>query len=247
RVIKGLEPNTEYKFTVNGRHKRKNRYPHRVDKIKVTTLATNPGGGNLVVGDGTLWPVDVGSDCITMGWKEPDPKYHRALLCYSRARTPLTFWTRCVDVLGSTSRQVCAEIQSARLYKFRLWGHYLAQPDPTKSPESKRDRLGVKRVATQGAGKATGPEPKDSSCRWTSWLNRDLPSGSGDFETFADFLKAREVCASPRGIECRAREGQPTTGQDQPYTCDPEIGGVCRNGDLAPGDRCLDYEVRFCC
>ena len=36
---------------------------------------------------------------------------------------------------------------------------------------------------------------------WTQWLDRDDPSGSGDWETLSDFPK-NQVCLKPVGIVC---------------------------------------------
>lgn len=87
-----------------------------------------------------------------------------------------------------------------------------------------------------------------STGTWTSWLNRDEPGGSGDWETLADF-PVSSVCngAAPAGIECRTADG----GIDwslagEAYTCAPTIGGVCINTDQSDSE-CLDYEVRFLC
>ena len=49
--------------------------------------------------------------------------------------------------------------------------------------------------------------PGESYC-WTRWLNRDLPSGTGDWETLADF-PPHQVCPRPVGIECQTADGRP--------------------------------------
>jgi hypothetical protein len=72
-----------------------------------------------------------------------------------------------------------------------------------------------------------------SECyRWTKWLNRDLPSGSGDYETFRDFRKLTPfhdfrkltvppVCANPVGIECRTVGSHINHTQNgEVYDCD---------------------------
>lgn len=85
-------------------------------------------------------------------------------------------------------------------------------------------------------------------CTWTPWLNRDRPSGSGDYETLADFAKADQACAKPSKIECRTRAGQrPWSTTGEIYTCDVKSGGVCQNAKQPSGQSCSDYEVRFCC
>jgi hypothetical protein len=89
-----------------------------------------------------------------------------------------------------------------------------------------------------------------SECyRWTKWLNRDLPSGSGDYETFRDFRKLTPppVCANPVGIECRTVGSHVNHTQNgETYDCDLWAGGVCRNADQSDR-RCDNYEVRFLC
>jgi hypothetical protein len=42
--------------------------------------------------------------------------------------------------------------------------------------------------------------------KWTDWINRDGPSGIGDFETVANDLTAGG-CASPIWIECKTTTG----------------------------------------
>lgn len=80
---------------------------------------------------------------------------------------------------------------------------------------------------------------------WTPWLNRDLPSGNGDYETLPDFLAAGQACATPMAIECRTLSGVDYRNAGQNYTCEANVGGFCRNAEN--GARCLDYEVRFLC
>jgi hypothetical protein len=88
--------------------------------------------------------------------------------------------------------------------------------------------------------------------RWTPWLNRDAPSGQGDFETLRDFVTAGQACSTPQKIECRRRgttqlvvTGVGAGGER--YTCDPSVGGVCNNRQQTGGVTCSDYEVRFLC
>lgn len=42
---------------------------------------------------------------------------------------------------------------------------------------------------------------------YTQWLNRDLPGGTGDYETLVDFAPS-QVCARPVGIQCQTATGQ---------------------------------------
>ena len=87
--------------------------------------------------------------------------------------------------------------------------------------------------------------------QWTAWLDRDNPSGNGDYETKADF-PAGTVCAEPVGIEARIKG---TTNVFKPVSASlPEVfshftadrGLACRNSDQTDG-YCNDYEVRFLC
>ena len=81
---------------------------------------------------------------------------------------------------------------------------------------------------------------------WTNWLDRDNPSGNGDFETIADF-SASQTCPSPIGADCRVKStlaDWTTTGQT--YVCNARHGGICWN-NRNPGSYCLDYEARFLC
>ena len=53
---------------------------------------------------------------------------------------------------------------------------------------------------------------------WTRWLDRDNPSGTGDYETLQNFPQS-QVCPKPVGIECRTTSGQPyqSTGKHSGY------------------------------
>ncbi len=81
---------------------------------------------------------------------------------------------------------------------------------------------------------------------WTVWLNRDAPSGNGDYETLADFVASGQACASPIGIQCQTLGGVDWTSTGQVYTCSPSVGGVCKNSQQANG-QCLDYRIRLLC
>lgn len=78
---------------------------------------------------------------------------------------------------------------------------------------------------------------------WTTWLNRDDPGASGDWERVEDHASSIP-CQQVSGIECRARDGR--TGQRYKCSLDsPNAGFVCLNADNPGG--CADYEVRFRC
>jgi len=81
---------------------------------------------------------------------------------------------------------------------------------------------------------------------WGSWLNRDDPSASGDWETLSDFVSSGQVCATPLAIECQTTTGTDWRNAGQVYACSLDAdGGICRNADNPSG--CLDYQVRFLC
>jgi len=81
---------------------------------------------------------------------------------------------------------------------------------------------------------------------WTDWLDRDNPSGKGDYETVKDFLIEGLLDSQPIGIQCRTvADKKPWTAAKQVYSCDAAVGGVCVNSKQVDGAQCLDYEVRF--
>ena len=43
---------------------------------------------------------------------------------------------------------------------------------------------------------------------WTLFVNRDKPSGTGDWETLSSLLRDRyDVCSKPRDIDCQTATG----------------------------------------
>ncbi|MES2674638.1 MAG: hypothetical protein V4660_10380, partial [Pseudomonadota bacterium] len=85
---------------------------------------------------------------------------------------------------------------------------------------------------------------------WTSWLNRDLPDGNGDFENRTGFTAA-QVCAAPTAIEARI-VGTTTVyvpGNTTPHRLSnfsPMDGLICQRAQQTNGV-CGNYEVRFNC
>ena len=80
---------------------------------------------------------------------------------------------------------------------------------------------------------------------WTAWLDRDNPSGSGDWETLGSFDLAL-VCQTPWDIECETLAGIPWQDTGEVVTCSRTIGFVCKKADQSDGT-CFDYRVRFLC
>lgn len=81
---------------------------------------------------------------------------------------------------------------------------------------------------------------------WTPWLNRDNPGSSGDYETLRDFLANGQACPQPLEVECQTTDGRDWSTLNRPYTCNTDVGGVCKNQDQ-PDRRCPDFRVRFRC
>lgn len=109
----------------------------------------------------------------------------------------------------------------------------------TKSGEFVRRSLLLATLTWVGMAGTAQADPA-----WTAWLNRDVPSGAGDWETRADFPG---VCATPRAVEGRvAATGVAAWQSGEVLQISPEVGLVCRTADQ-PDGACLDYEVRFDC
>lgn len=102
-------------------------------------------------------------------------------------------------------------------------------------------------IAQAQSEKAGGAKSQGNSATepWTDWLDRDNPSGKGDYETVKDFVTAGMIDPDPVGIQCRTLDGQPWQAAGQVYSCDAAVGGVCVNSKQVGGAQCLDYEVRF--
>lgn len=81
---------------------------------------------------------------------------------------------------------------------------------------------------------------------WTPWLDRDNPSGKGDYETLVDFLQNGQACPNPAGIQCQTLNGVDWTQTGEVYSCTAALGGYCINTNQPDGS-CLDYRVRFLC
>ncbi len=81
--------------------------------------------------------------------------------------------------------------------------------------------------------------------RWTEWLDRDNPSGSGDWENRSLHTG---VCANPTGFQARrVSDGTAANLTGEVFFRNSAADGlVCRNADQ-PDNICFDYEVRFYC
>eukprot|EP00092_Neocalanus_flemingeri_P034865 GFUD01037940.1.p1 GENE.GFUD01037940.1~~GFUD01037940.1.p1 ORF type:complete len:226 (+),score=51.11 GFUD01037940.1:47-724(+) len=93
-------------------------------------------------------------------------------------------------------------------------------------------------------------------CEWTEWLNRDSPTGTGDYEEFDEHNKLKGFS----GCNVQRLEVQ-VVGKTDAYTTEAEV--LAGTGDIVhitkkgmrciwtsgeqPDGECLNYEVRFCC
>lgn len=84
---------------------------------------------------------------------------------------------------------------------------------------------------------------------WTAWLNRDIPTGTGDWETVSEFRKGyrRHMCPSPTAIEVASVDGISLADTGNVFHANDHITGlICRNEDQGKC-LCRDYKVRFIC
>lgn len=86
---------------------------------------------------------------------------------------------------------------------------------------------------------------------WTSWHNRDHPSGTGDWE-IRSLYSPRGTCVDdsktpPLAIQARLFDGKlPYQNGGDVVTINPDLGFICKNNNQGDG-RCDNYEVRYCC
>ncbi|XP_037332539.2 cartilage intermediate layer protein 1-like [Pungitius pungitius] len=90
--------------------------------------------------------------------------------------------------------------------------------------------------------------PVDQRYCWTSWYDRDNPSGTGDWELLSDLWTEYpgQICNMPVAIEAYTISGTPASLTGDVYTSHPVYGFVCVNNQQKTGS-CLDYKVRFMC
>ena len=80
---------------------------------------------------------------------------------------------------------------------------------------------------------------------WSTWDDRDNPSGTGDWENLVDRHDVEQICENPIAVEARIVSSQiMVTSQNVQLTL---AGLVCKNENQPAGEYCLDYEARFCC
>ncbi|MBC7977328.1 MAG: hypothetical protein H7138_20315 [Myxococcales bacterium] len=98
----------------------------------------------------------------------------------------------------------------------------------------------------RGDDEAETAEQAITAIEWSSWLDRDSPSGNGEFETRADFSIVQVGCSSPVAIEATTLSGVPWQNTGEVLTVSPSVGLICQNS-AQPDGSCQDYRVRFGC
>jgi hypothetical protein len=90
------------------------------------------------------------------------------------------------------------------------------------------------------------PPPPPPPYTWSAWLNRDLPSGTGDWEDLPDFSAFQVGCALPAQINAKTISGTSWQSTGEVLQVSPDVGLICRNADQ-PDGVCEDYQVQFGC
>ena len=84
----------------------------------------------------------------------------------------------------------------------------------------------------------------DSTGYWTGWLDKDNPSGNGDYEIdFPDPCNG----AVPGNVMVRTTSGTPYQNTREIVHVDPIRGAWCVNSEQPDGTCDYDYKVRFYC
>ncbi len=122
----------------------------------------------------------------------------------------------------------------------------------------------IGRTMPAQAQAAACPPGQDCPCTWSNWLDRDDPSGVGDFEDLPALIKEGKLkCRRPLAIQCRYKDDKKVWGSQAGsypgtntagagYNCQTAKGGWCTNTQTKPpGSQskptCRDSEVRVCC
>jgi len=82
--------------------------------------------------------------------------------------------------------------------------------------------------------------------QWTACLDRDDPSGSGDWETRLDYSPVPCGGSTPLWADCRTTAGASAWSTGEVLSCSAQGGLVCKNSDQSD-NYCQDYCVRFLC
>ncbi len=197
----------------------------------------------MCYGGSVIWQQREGVGCVFKQWGEGEQAMCNGLALLHNQLPPRlhpSCWV-CIEkglvpVVKSpakwSSLRVCVNRDSAKTADFSCLGIVgKAEPHSFNTPQEP----------------LVGGVQHLEACKWTPWLNRDSPGGSGDYETLNDFVSAGKACAKPEKVECRARDGRTPAQTGDVVSCTKQGGAVCVNKKQRPGHRCSDYEVRFCC
>ncbi|XP_070579227.1 uncharacterized protein [Ptychodera flava] len=93
-----------------------------------------------------------------------------------------------------------------------------------------------------------GCEPECSGT-WTSFYDRDDPSGTGDSEDLENLRteNAGAICRNPLAVYAETLDGVSAINTLETFeSYDTEEGFICLNSHQGDGS-CRDYKVKFCC
>jgi len=133
-------------------------------------------------------------------------------------------------IIGSTN------LSTTELVKFSLNGFFCRNADQPKGSCSDYEVRFCCRATNLNVGTCKG--------RWSSWKDRDNPSGNGDYELLKDFSPTGDLC--PKALAVQARMIGSSVLETDEIVKISLAGFSCVNDDQFQGG-CSDYEVRFCC
>ncbi|XP_076129318.1 uncharacterized protein LOC143110324 [Alosa pseudoharengus] len=84
---------------------------------------------------------------------------------------------------------------------------------------------------------------------WTDWMDRDNPTGTGDWETVSDLKTEypKTMCPNATAIEVASVDGISLNDAGNVFHVNDHITGlICKNADQEKCF-CRDYKVRFLC
>ena len=82
--------------------------------------------------------------------------------------------------------------------------------------------------------------------KWTGWMDRDNPSGTGDWETVSDAV-SMGGCPNPIWVECKTTTGLDWWQTHEVIQFSTSGGCICKNSDQ-PDKTCnYDYKIRELC
>lgn len=205
-----------------------------------------------------LWPADAAAEChcFCKAVFSPDQSGKRSIpnpvIDYGKIKR----WGNCTAAAGQKRRECKQECVQEIRRDTTQWGDdaWLCRHPSRKANDKSITvyaAIGTQKYEAAGSRRfACPPDSGNGSddglvgpCfRWTQWLDRDNPSGNGDYEGLQDFA-SQVPCVQPLAVQCQTTAGADWWTTGQKYTCRPDIGGVCVN----EGQRCADYRVRFLC